>query len=111
MQFKKIIPILGLSLLGGLASCNNESETYEVLFSNLQTGENFKINVPKGETIYDVTTDTSELDDFISDVRMSEFSNFTEKIKMFQRDKEKGRTVEWGEEEEMPDGTDRDDWD
>ena len=67
MQFKKIIPILGLSLLGGLASCNNESETYEVLFSNLQTGENFKINVPKGETIYDVTTDTSELDDFISD--------------------------------------------
>lgn len=54
--------------------------------------------------------DDKQIDDFISDVRMSEFSNFTEKIKMFQRDKEKGKAVEWGEEE-MTDGIDRDDWD
>lgn len=54
--------------------------------------------------------DDKEIDDFISDVRMSSISKITDKIKRYQRNIEQHQEIDWGEAE-ISDGVEVDDWD
>ena len=54
--------------------------------------------------------DDKEIDDFISDVKISDISKITEKIKRYQRNVEQHKEIDW-DEEEMSDGVEVDDWD
>ncbi|MBR6504444.1 MAG: hypothetical protein IKT41_01770 [Clostridia bacterium] len=55
-------------------------------------------------------TDDKEIDDFISDVRLSGISNITEKLKRYQRNIEQHQEIDWGEAE-ISGGVEVDDWD
>lgn len=55
-------------------------------------------------------TDDKEIDDFISDVRMSGISKITDKIKRYQRNIEQHQEIDWGEAE-ISGGVEVDDWD
>ena len=43
-------------------------------------------------------TDDKEIDDFISEVRMSGISKITDKIKIYQRNVEQHQEIDWGDE-------------
>lgn len=51
-----------------------------------------------------------EIDDFISDVRMSGISKITDKLKRYQRNIEQHQEIDWGEAE-ISGGVEVDDWD
>ncbi len=55
-------------------------------------------------------TDDKEIDDFISDVKMSGISKITDRIKRYQKNIEQHQDIDWGEAE-MSDGVEVDDWD
>ena len=51
-----------------------------------------------------------EIDDFISDVRMSGISKITDKLKRYQRNIEQHQEIDWGDAE-ISGGVEVDDWD
>ena len=55
-------------------------------------------------------TDDKEIDDFISDVRLSGISNITDKLKRYQRNIEQHQEIDWGDAE-ISGGVEVDDWD
>lgn len=55
-------------------------------------------------------TDDKEIDDFISEVRMSGISKITDKIKRYQRNIEQHQEFDWGDAE-ISGGVEVDDWD
>lgn len=63
--------------------------------------------VPSLKTI---VTDDKEIDDFISDVRLSGISNITDKLKRYQKNIEQHQEIDWGDAE-ISGGVEVDDWD